>query len=314
MTSPDHPPAGEAGPTRPDPDAPVPPEPAPVAPQPDPAPVYYYAPPAPVAPPPRPRRWLVVLTVAWAVVLAGAALWSVRYDGPTDREQTTVGEAKATADRLAADVVVAAGPGVVADVGTFGAGEDCRISLARRGLRHSRVIDLFTAPGAEQRLIQTVAAGLPAAYGASAAGTAEAPRLRADGGNYVLLTGTSTGPGLVRLTIDTGCRQKSDVTAEPTAAPAAARAAVTEVLTALGSPAVAWRSTALTCPNGRPLWTVAASGPATGVPAALDTALARVATTPVVAAPDRLAWRAADLSVSAHTTLDTVTVAATTAC
>ncbi|MFC7482673.1 hypothetical protein ACFQX7_25390 [Luedemannella flava] len=256
--------------------------------------------------------------MVWAVVLAAGALWSVRNDGPTDREQTTIGSAKTTADRLAVDVLTAAGAsaagGPVADVGGFDSDGDCRISVARRGVRYSRTIDLFTSPGGEQRLLQTVAANLPAAYRASAAGSAEAPRMRADGGNYVSLTGTSIGPGLVRLVVDTGCRQRDGDLAEPTDPPAEARAAVTDVLTALGARDATWHSTALTCPNGRPLWTVAATAPAATAPRALDTALAATVTSPVVAAPDRVAWRNPTLSLSARTTDATLTVAATTTC
>jgi hypothetical protein len=298
MTTP-APPPPDAGPPADVPPADWPPQP------------LYASEPAEPAPPA--RRWLIVITVVWVLVLAGAALWHVRRGGPTDREQTTIGAAKVTTDRLAADAVAAAGPGAVVDVGGFEDRGSCRITVARGGVQHAREINLYAPVGGEAALLDAMAAGLPQAYRAEVSGQPNTRRLRADGGNYVALTGTVVGPGQVRVVIDTGCRQDAGDLAEPTDPPIEARAAVTDVLTVLGSPTVTWRSTALPCANGTTLWTVTATGPANG--AALDTSLAKLAASPVLAEHARVAWRTGGLSRWATSGDDgIVTVGATTSC
>ncbi|TBL38290.1 hypothetical protein EYA84_09825, partial [Verrucosispora sp. SN26_14.1] len=60
-----------------------------------------YFPPAgprPPAPGPRWPRWLIVATVAWAVLLAGLTWRSARNDPPTVREQRTLAEAGPVVD------------------------------------------------------------------------------------------------------------------------------------------------------------------------------------------------------------------------
>src|SRR5262249_55110807 len=55
----------------------------------------------------RTRRWRIVATVTWAVVLAAMAVYAARRGEPTVRAQTSIAQALPTVDRAIADVATA---------------------------------------------------------------------------------------------------------------------------------------------------------------------------------------------------------------
>jgi hypothetical protein len=156
--------------------------------------------------------------VVWLLVLAGSAWWGMAHREPTDREQTTVGEAQPFVDEAIARVAatVSAGGGVVA-VSPFERVGSCDVSLVRGGERYQRVLDAIVAPGTELDMFTRVAAALPSRY-KPAVRTGVDPRLTADAGLWVLLTGTVTAPGELRFVADTGdCRPLGDLPVQPEA-------------------------------------------------------------------------------------------------
>jgi hypothetical protein len=276
---------------------------------------YAYEPP----PPPRParrRRWLAVLLVAWGLFLAGAALWAVRYDPPTVREQAPLSAALTTVDAALADVVNAAsGADVVpAVLGYEEVDRDCRITAVRSGARFSRTARLYTRPGGEPGLVEQLAARLPARYKARVRHTGAAASLRADAGDYVAVRATADGTGLVRVVADTGCRPVDRPVRESEATPAAAdRAPVTAVLALLAASDVQWHTHRVACPGGGVVSTVEALARGAAPPSLAD-ALKPASPAPLLATRDVYAFRHGPVGVAARRTGADVTVSATTGC
>ncbi|MCX4389240.1 hypothetical protein OG777_20235 [Micromonospora peucetia] len=257
-------------------------------------------------------RWLLAATVAWAVLL-GALTWiSVRDDPPTVREQRSLTEAGPVVDRAVGELVAAAGDTAVLTPPVVDRG--CRVTPFADGADLSRGVDVFVATGGERTLLEQVADRLPADWRAGVRATSDGPRLRADAGEFVTVSGRVEGDGRVRLTVDTGCRPVGDGYAVPAIGAAGAEAdALAEALRTLGGPAgPAPEPVAAPCPGGGTARTVRSAGvPAPASPAA---ALAPVARVPVLDGPQAYAYRRGPVTVVADLSGDRIVLSATTGC
>ncbi|WP_026270734.1 hypothetical protein [Salinispora pacifica] len=274
-----------------------------------------YAPPSgPDRPPSRSwiRRWLLVGTAAWAVLLAGLAWWSARTDEPTVREQRTIEQASsvvnAAVGRLVAELDGAAWAMTPSRVE-----RGCRVTPVSAGAELTRGIDVLVAEGGERELLSKVADALPARWRAGVRDAAEGPLLRADAGEFVLVEGESTSPGRVRFAVLTGCRPTEAASGNllPETPPGPALRAA---LQALGRPVPAQVDRIGTsCPGGAKAWTErVAAGPE---PAALS-ALAPLAAagTVVVDTPEVYAYRSGSDLIVADATGDQLHLAFSTGC
>jgi hypothetical protein len=277
--------------------------------------------------PPRPRqRWIAVLAVVWGLVLAGGAVWAVGHGRPTAREQTTTAAARPTVDRVIAELasVVARDGRSVISISGFERMGDCKVTTFRRGAQYERSLTVLVPAGQEQGLLDRVGAALPAAFHARVY-EGQAPRLVADPGDYVAVTGRPESPGEVRFVADTGCRPDAPAAVapdEPAGATAAAATERTEALLAV----LGIRSGAETevhrvaCPGGGSVTTVEAHAGLAGAARPLDEVLREVlrrdaaGAQAVLSSPDLVYYRAGGLSVVAHTFAGEIMVTATTAC
>lgn len=278
-----------------------------------------YVPPTDSRPPaagPRWPGWLVALTVAWAVLLAGLTWFSTRNDPPTVREQRTLTEAGPVVDGAIGELVAAASDGVPAMVPPE-VHRGCRVTPFADGATLSREVELAVPGGEERAVLERIAERLPAKWRAGVRVTPDGPRLRADAGEFVVVQGRPVTDGRIRLAVDTGCRPIGDGYDRPGPGDAGAGAEVgglAEALRALGG-AGAGSELAVTapCPGGgvaRTAW----SG--VGEPGkSPQAALASLAGgTPVVETPEVYAYRRGGVAVLADLRPDGVRVAATSGC
>jgi hypothetical protein len=271
--------------------------------------------PPPPLPAPKPRRWLVVATTLWAALLAGAALFAIWHGrAVTDREQTSIGTGKQSADRAVGEVIAAGDDGAaVAEISDFTNLGECKLSLVRTGVRYERAVTYYTAAGAERTLLTRIADGLPPSYHARVFDGA-LPRISADGGGFVALSGGVVGPGQLRLIADTGCRQAGGDLADPRA-PMADRAPAQAALTALGVDSAQWHDLELPCPDGGHVWELRATAAQPMSAQALPTALATVAAGGGVAVvPEVFAFRRGPVGVLVTTRDGMITVSTTSGC
>jgi hypothetical protein len=264
----------------------------------------------------RPRRWIVVLVVGWAVLLAGAGVWGVVRGEATAREQTTVAETRPVVDRLMAEVASAASADglAVVSVSAFERVDTCSVTVFRDGAHYRRTVTALVAPGTEQALLDRVAARLPAAYGATVRPGA-VPRLYADGGFFVAVTGTVGEPGRVAFVADTGqCRTVGDVSSAASR-PGTPGGPGQRVLERLRAKEAQWTVHEVLCPGGGALTTVEAVVAAGTDPGSLDEALhGTVTRTPVVATAELFAYRDGDTGVAVRFDGPRAVVTATTPC
>jgi hypothetical protein len=267
---------------------------------------------------------MVAAVVFWGLVLALAVVWSARTGAPTTREQTTVAQAQPTVDEATANVARAATAGgrAVVAISGFDRLGDCRITVLRTGARYQRIVTAFVPPGQEAATLDRIAAGLPSAYGATVRRGA-APRLTADAGFFVGVSGGYVAPGQLRFVVDTGkCRVETAPlapgpgVASETDPPAALQAPIDAVLTSLRVAPAEWTTHTVSCPDG----TVVRSAQALGEPGVaptdrLDDALRDLTGDgAILAAPDAVAYRTGTVGVSVRTVGDQLTITATTIC
>ncbi|HLT09571.1 MAG TPA: hypothetical protein VK028_02035 [Micromonosporaceae bacterium] len=250
--------------------------------------------------PPRMRRWVVVATTVWGLLLAGGVVWSVYRGEPTAREQTTITDADPVTRRAVAELARASTVDRLAVV-ALQAGElsECEVSLARDGLRLQVPMLAFVAAGTEEALLQRIAERLPDSYQAKVR-TGDNPRLTADAGLWVAIIGTVIAPGQVRLVVDTGdCRPAGS---DPVALPmetVADRATAQAVLDALSVPPQEWRSRRIACADGGVLETVSVTTAEDAAVGPLDRALSPVTGSgTVVATRDLVAYFSGDTGVA----------------
>src|SRR5437899_2598858 len=86
------------------------------------------------------RRWIIAGVAAWALVIAGLALYSYRNDPPTARDQTTIADALPTLDEALGHVYAALDPATsVAALGGYTRTDSsCKVTTAREGTRSPR--------------------------------------------------------------------------------------------------------------------------------------------------------------------------------
>ncbi|TCB99081.1 hypothetical protein E0H26_06660 [Micromonospora zingiberis] len=277
-----------------------------------------YAPPSGPQPPEPGRRWprwLVVSTVAWAVLLAGLTWYSARNDPPTVREQRSMAQAAPRVNGAVGELVAAAS-GTVYALLPEEFEQGCRVTPFSEGAILRRHVELAVPPGEERAALERVADGLPPAWRAGVRLTPEGPRLRADAGEFVAVQGRSVADGRIRLTVETGCRPNDadSVTLLPLYSPGVESTALNDALTALGAPlAQAETVMQVSCPGGAVARTVrVTAGPATTSPQA---ALAPLAGgTPAVATPELYAYRRDGVSVLVEVNPDGMVLSATTGC
>lgn len=169
----------------------------------------------------RRRRLLAAGLAGWIVVLLVVTYVSVRRDEPTVREQRSIEEAGPVVDRTLGDLVAAAGPDVVVELAERRLRTGCEITLFRSGAAIDAAITVRAPEADAPEVLDRIASRLPAAYQAGVRhrsdGVAEA--LRADAGEFVAVEGELIAPGVVSLTVQTGCRPTSGETDERTTPP-----------------------------------------------------------------------------------------------
>ncbi|MFG2055531.1 hypothetical protein ACGFI9_16055 [Micromonospora sp. NPDC048930] len=254
-------------------------------------------------------RWLVPVTVAWAVLLAGLTWWSVRHDPPTVKEQRTLGEAASVVDRAIGRLVAALADDAW-ELTPARVERGCRVTPLADGASLTRGLDVAVAAGGERALLDRVAQRLPADWRAGVATEVGRPRLRADAGEFVAIDGRVVADGLVRFSAATGCRPADTEIIDPLLGyPVGPE--LTAALRALGQAAPPGAAqVSAPCPAGGRARTVNVDvGP---VPASL--AALRPLGAVVVDRPERYAYRSGSVVVLVDATGDRLRLAASTGC
>ncbi|GAA3738324.1 hypothetical protein GCM10022225_21600 [Plantactinospora mayteni] len=268
--------------------------------------------------PPRWRRWLLVGLVGWGVLLLVLTLVSVYRDEPTVKEQRSIEQAEPVLERALGELVVAAGPDVAVEIAERRVADDCELTVVRDGASLDAAVVVHAPDADVPALLDRIAERLPAAYRArvrhSADGSSHA--LRADAGEFVAIEGGQVGPGVVELTVDTGCRPVSgdpDDRAVPPLPPAEPEPL--RVLGALGATEpTPVELVSVGCPGQGTTWTAHATG--RGVPAGPpSTLLPRPAGAVVVADTTELyAYRSGPVSVVVESGDGRIRVAVSSGC
>ncbi|MEU7927159.1 hypothetical protein [Micromonospora sp. NPDC049107] len=270
--------------------------------------------PAPPAPARRGRRWLLVATVLWALLLAGLTWMSVRDDPPTVREQRTLAEAAPVVDRAVGELARAAGTTGLLELGPARVSAGCRVTPLADGARLRREIAVLAPADTGRAVLTGIADRLPASWRAGVGPGLDGPELRADAGEFVAVAGRPTGDGRLRLTVDTGCRPPgAGYDPPPATAVGPEAAALTAALTALGRPTgSAPDLVTAPCPDGTLARTArSAAGPG---PAETSALAALAGGTPLLDNPPVYAYRAGDVTVLAELGPAAARVAATVGC
>ncbi|SBV29358.1 hypothetical protein GA0070620_4930 [Micromonospora krabiensis] len=265
--------------------------------------------------PARPRRrWLLVATVAWALLLALLTWLSVRDDPPTVREQRSLAEAGPRADRATGELAAAAGPSALLELTPPQLDRGCRVTPFADGAALTRGVEVAVAEGGERELLDRIAERLPARWRAGVRLTPDGPRLRADAGEFVAVDGRPAGDGRIRLTVRTGCRPLGDGYPSVSAPAGAETAALADALRALGQPAqAAPHLVSAPCPGGGVARTARVDGLTTST--GLAVALGPLATGgPALETADTYAYRTGPLTVLATTAVESPRVSATAPC
>ncbi|MDG4791554.1 hypothetical protein O7626_37630 [Micromonospora sp. WMMD1102] len=269
--------------------------------------------------PPRWRRWLFVGPVGWAVLLLALTAVSVYRDEPTVKEQRTVEQAGPVVDRALGQLVAAAGPDVAVQIAERRVTDGCELTVVRDGASLDATVVMHAPDADVPALLDRIADRLPAAYRAvvrhSADGSVHA--LRADAGEFVAVDGGQAGPGVVELTVSTGCRP---VSGEPQirSGPLLLPAAEPDPLRLLGALGATEPTpvglVAAPCPGQGTTWTARATG--RGTPAGpLSAALPRPAGAVVVAdGTEMYAYRSGPTSVLVESGAGQIRVAVSTGC
>jgi hypothetical protein len=150
------------------------------------------------------RWWIGGLVAAWVLGLLIAAIWSSQNGPATVREQSDLETGQETLEQAVATVVEVAGPGATPEVQPQQLTTGCRLTASRQGSELDQTVVLTVPAGEEERLLDRLAAELPAEW--DARHYPNSSRFRADAGDFVAIRGEVIEPGQVRLTAGTGCR------------------------------------------------------------------------------------------------------------
>jgi hypothetical protein len=258
--------------------------------------------------------------VAWLLVLAGLAVWSVRHDPPTVPEQRDIATALPVLQRATGAMLAAAqGPGRAVALGELHLARGCRITPVRHGIEGTRSVTVYVQADQARAMLDAIAAGLPAAYKPRVAQSGNGSRLglQADAGGYVAIDAdTLADAQTFTLEASTGCRPIAATdrdSADP--APVAPPPAFPGALRAVGATIPSKLDTlTVVCPGGGRASTYAADN--LKAPADLGGALQTVVTgtTVVRADPHGWAYRTGEDSVVVTEDGGRLRVSATTAC
>jgi hypothetical protein len=251
--------------------------------------------------------------VLWAIVLAVIAYASVRRGDATVRDQSSAADARPVVDRAVGELAAAAGAAGVLHISGYDLERDCRITPVRSGVTLTREVTIYAREADGPGLLDQIVKALPAGYDAVARHTAKAHALRADAGDFVAIRGSITSPGVVSLSVDTGCRPAGDIELTE---PAADRSVINPVLGAFGATAKAVTAAEAPCPNGGTVRTVRADATPGTPPTSLSEPLRPLTTgaTVIVNAPDRVAYRTPQAAVSVDADGGDLAIATTTGC
>ena len=259
-------------------------------------------------------RWFPIVVGAWVVIFGVSAWIGIAHSTVTDREQTTVAAARPYVDEAVARVATAAASGGDAAVAVSGFEQvgSCRVTVFRPGQRFQRELVAVVAPGAERTLMNRVAAALPPGYHPTVR-TVDPPRLTADAGFYVQVTGTVVAPGEVRFVADTGdCRAPGDVTTADQPVSSSSGPA-RDVLDRLQLDTASISTAAVSCVDGGAVDSVQVRADAW--PGDLTQALAGLPDARVLVDTPRLyAYRSGDAQVAVRAHDDATIITATTVC
>jgi hypothetical protein len=258
-------------------------------------------------------RWFPIVVGVWVVIFGVSGWIGIAHTTVTDREQTTVAAARPYVDEAVARLATAAASGgnAVVAVSAFEKVGTCRVTVFRQGQRFERDLVAVVAPGSERALMDGVAATLPGNYHAVVR-TVDPPRLTADAGFFVAVTGTVVAPGEVRFVADTGdCRTPGDVTTADQAVPTSDP--VRDVLDRLKLATPSISTAAVSCVDGGAVGSVqvradAWKGDLTQALAGLPDA------TVLVDAPRLYAYRTGDAQVAVRAHDDATIITVTTVC
>jgi hypothetical protein len=262
------------------------------------------------------KRWLLVATIAWVLVIAGLAYYSLRTGRPTAREQTSIGSALPVVDAALGDIAAALDPATTVPVlgGYAELSHDCRITAVRDGSRYERVLVVYTKDGAEGAVLDRIAAGIPKRYRVRVRHGTKVQTLTADAGNFVLVQGGVDAPGQVRITADTGCRPLDRPVVESQPLATDNQAPVQAILDALHVRPERWQSHRVSCPGGGALWTVEATTAAGTTPAPPAVRAAAGSASVVLARNELYAYRSGSAGVAIRSVNGGLDVASTVGC
>jgi hypothetical protein len=255
----------------------------------------------------------VAVVVFWAIVLAAVAYASVRRGDATVRDQSNLTEARPVVDRAVGELAAAAGSAVVLHISGYDLERGCRITPVRSGAKLTREVTIYTREADGPGLLDQIVKALPAGYDARARHTDKAHALRADAGDFVAIRGSITSPGVVSLSVETGCRPAGDIALTE---PSADRSVINPIVSAFGATAEAVTAAEAPCPNGGTVRTVRAEGTPSTPPTSLADPLRPLTTgaTVIVNSPDRFAYRTSQAAVSVDAEGGELSIAATTGC
>ncbi|WP_306203986.1 hypothetical protein [Actinoplanes sp. RD1] len=282
-------------------------------------PQFAFAPP-PVPERPRRRWWVVGIVAAWAVVLVGASVWSVRNDPPTVPEQRDIAAALPVVQRASGFVVAAAGgPGQVLEIGALTFDRDCALTPVRDGVEAARDVVVRVKDNEAPEVLEAIGAGLPGDYHAAVEHNLDQTRfsLRADAGEFVGVDASiREADTTIRLRVSTGCRPLADgVDYAPAPTPAGQEPdAFRDAVAALGGGGSA-TVTEVSCPGAAATArTVVAEG--LKAPADLGPVLRQLTGAAVVVRAEAGEWayRVGDVSVVVTGAEGAARVSATTGC
>ncbi|GIF24190.1 hypothetical protein BJ973_007670 [Actinoplanes tereljensis] len=185
------------------------------------------------------RWWLVGLVAAWAVVLGGLSVWSVRHEKASVPEQRDIADAVPELQQAAGVLFAAAdADGRALVLGGLELIGDCRITPVRSGVVAARDLTVYVRDGEARTALDAIANGLPPGYLAEVAANKGGTRLgfHADAGNFIGIDGNAEATAKVlTLRLSSGCRPDSDqIPGETDPGAGAPPAAFDAVLAALG--------------------------------------------------------------------------------
>jgi hypothetical protein len=261
----------------------------------------------------------VAVAVAWALALGVLAYVSVSNDPPTVRDQRSIGEARPIVDRAVGELAVAAGSDGVLSISGYEVTGGCRITPVRPGQTLERDVTIYTGESDGPALLDRIADRLPRSYEADVRHAKEQDTLRADAGEFVSVRGSVTAPGVVILTVGTGCRPTAPLGVDVPTPGDEDRRVADRMLAALGGTLDEVTVAEAPCPTGGTVRTVAATGPRAGAGKPLREVLVPLfgsaqAGPALVDTADRFAYRGDEAMVAVDVEDATLDAAVTTPC